>query len=269
MLLFQLTMAKKKKRNGTIKWILFLLLFFSTLYFILYLGLNNSKIRRFKRSAHTGPVYTSSPTAKDYSVHGIDVSRYQKYIDWYQVKQTKINGYPLNFAFAKATEGYSLRDPLFDRNSRNARQNGLAFGAYHFFNPRLDPRKQANFFIKNYTMQKGDLPPVVDIEKHGGQSKFQIRQKLEVFLNILEDHYGVRPIIYTYLNFYMSYLHPEFQGYQFWIAHYHKKKLVTPYNLNWIFWQYSDRGRIGGISGPVDINVFKGNIEELKNLRRQ
>lgn len=262
-------MAKKKKRKGSYTWIFVSLLFLIIFYLVLYFGLNNSKLGRFRRAIPHHPVNLTHPTAADFTVHGIDVSRYQKHIDWYQVKQAKVNGYPISFAFAKASEGYSLRDPMFDRNSRNARQNGLAFGAYHFFNPRLDPEKQAKFFIQTYTAQSGDLPPVVDIEKHGGQSKLQIREKLEVFLDILEDHYGVRPIIYTYLNFYRSYLYPNFEGYQFWIAHYYRKKLVTPQKLNWIFWQYSDRGHIGGIAGDVDMNVFKGSIEDLKNLRRK
>jgi lysozyme len=262
-------MAKKKKRKGSYSWILISLLLLTIIYLVLFWGLNNSKLRAFKDQFHHQSANVTHPASADFTVHGIDVSRYQKLIDWYRVKQTKINGHPINFAFAKATEGYSLRDPMFDRNSRHARQNGLAFGAYHFFNPRLDPRKQANFFIENYSAQSGDLPPVVDIEKHGGQNKFQIRQKLEVFLDILEDHYGVRPIIYTYMNFYMSYLYPNFQGYPFWIAHYYKKRLVASDKLNWIIWQYSDNGRIDGVSGPVDLNVFKGNLEDLQNLRRK
>ncbi|MBL0015595.1 MAG: hypothetical protein IPP17_03940 [Bacteroidetes bacterium] len=94
-----------------------------------------------------------------FSIRGIDVSRYQGKIEWAKVKQAGIR-----FAFIKATEGTDYVDPYFAVNWDEAKDKGIARGAYHFFRPAQDGKAQAEHFLKQVKWTKGDLPPVLDLE---------------------------------------------------------------------------------------------------------
>jgi lysozyme len=203
-----------------------------------------------------------------YTVHGIDVSRWQSKVDWARVRKMKVGNINIRFAFIKATEGTWMEDPEFDRNWENARKNGIIRGAYHFFLPNVSAKDQALKFTKTVKLQSGDLPPVIDVEETRRMSKNQIRQYTKEFLNILEKHYKVRPILYTNRDFYRQYFadEPDFEGYRFWIAHYHVADFDMPGDEDWHFWQHSDRGNVTGINEKVDFNVFNGDSAALKKL---
>ena len=96
-----------------------------------------------------------------YSVHGIDVSRYQLQIDWERVSKMQVDDTRLKFVFIKATEGTYIVDKYFHRNWERARKQKLAIGAYHFFHPNLSPKDQALLFSRTVKLRSGDLPPVV------------------------------------------------------------------------------------------------------------
>ena len=197
-----------------------------------------------------------------YKVHGIDVSHYQGDIQWEAVKATENDEYPIRFVFMKATEGGDHKDHRFDENFARAAQVGLARGAYHFYNPNSDPVRQANFFISQVELQQGDLAPVLDIERKP-RDKAQLQTELLAFLRRLEQHYGVKPIIYTSYKYKLRYLDaPEFDAYPLWIAHYYVDELS--YSGEWQFWQHTDYGTVPGIEGSVDLNVFNGTLSELK-----
>ena len=200
-----------------------------------------------------------------YKVHGIDVSHHQGYIDWKQIKATTNQDYPIRFAFIKATEGGDHKDNLFDENFNRASEAGLIRGAYHFYNPNTDPIRQADYFISQVKLKKGDLAPVLDIERKP-LNKEQLQTDLKIFLERLEQHYGIRPIIYTSYKYKTRYLDtPEFDAYPFWIAHYYVDMLS--YKGNWQFWQHTDYGTVPGIDTNVDLNVFNGSMEELRTYR--
>jgi len=203
-----------------------------------------------------------------YAIHGIDVSRYQSRIDWRRVKEMKVGKINLHFAFIKATEGTSLRDPQFKTNWANARKHRLIRGAYHYFLPHISPRDQADHFTRTVQLNSGDLPPVVDVEETRGMTKAQIRRNTKTFLTLLERHYGVKPILYTYRDFYKNHFadQPEFEGYPLWIAHFHVADLNLPDDADWHFWQHSDRGSVSGINARVDFNVFNGDSTALRRL---
>ena len=199
----------------------------------------------------------------NYKVHGIDVSHHQGTIDWDAVKNTKKGEYPIRFAFMKATEGGDYKDRHFDENFREAGKAGIIRGAYHFYNPYSDPIRQADFFISQVKLKRGDLAPVLDIERKP-RDKAQLQADLKKFLNRLELHYGVKPIIYTSYKYKTRYLDaPEFDAYPFWIAHYYVDMLS--YEGAWQFWQHTDYGTVPGIETNVDLNVFNGSLQELKN----
>lgn len=205
---------------------------------------------------------------RGFSVHGIDVSRYQQRVDWRRVKKMQVGDIRIMFAFIKATEGAGLKDPHFEQNWQNAKDAGIIRGAYHYFLPHISPRDQAKHFMKTVRLRSGDLPPVVDVEETRGMSKAQIQRYTKTFLDLLEKQYAVRPILYTNRDFYKRYFagHPDFKGYIFWIAHYHVTNLDMPGEEDWHFWQHSDRGNVSGINERVDFNVFNGDSAQLRRL---
>lgn len=197
----------------------------------------------------------------NYKVHGIDVSHHQGEIDWEAVKATDKQEYPIRFVFMKATEGGDHKDRLFVDNFRQAREVGLVRGAYHFYNPNTDPIRQADFFISQVKLETGDLAPVLDIERKP-RNKAQLQADLVKFLNRLEQHYGVKPIIYTSYKYRLHYLDtPELSSYPLWIAHYYVDALS--YDGPWQFWQHTDYGTVPGIEENVDLNVFNGSWNDL------
>lgn len=198
----------------------------------------------------------------NYKVHGIDVSHHQGEIDWEAVKATDKQEYPIRFVFMKATEGGDHKDRLFVDNFRQAREVGLVRGAYHFYNPNTDPIRQADFFISQVKLETGDLAPVLDIERKP-RNKAQLQADLVKFLNRLEQHYGVKPIIYTSYKYRLHYLDtPELSSYPLWIAHYYVDALS--YDGPWQFWQHTDYGTVPGIEENVDLNVFNGSWNDLQ-----
>ncbi len=203
-----------------------------------------------------------------FTVHGIDVSRYQQRIDWESVASVHVDNRRIHFAFIKATEGSWMQDPLFDYNWEHCKRNGIIRGAYHYFLPDISPRDQALHFIRTVRLRPGDLPPVVDIEEQRGMTIQQVRKYLKVFLDSLQRHYGVRPIIYTHRDFYKRHFanQPAFKPYAFWIAHYYVGELSMPDDADWHFWQHNDQGSIRGIEGRVDFNVFRGDSAALRKL---
>jgi len=202
---------------------------------------------------------------KNYSIHGIDVSYYQGKINWQKVKSMKDDDVSIRFAFIKATEGLLLVDPYFQRNWREAPKAGIICGAYHFFRPKRDGKTQAKFFLQVVNVEKGDLPPVVDIETLDGVSPLKMRAELSDFLNYVEVKTKVRPIIYTGLKFYEDYLADNFDEYPLWIAHYYQPRLRLDKSL-WKFWQHSDKAKINGIGHIVDFNAFNGDSTALADM---
>lgn len=202
-----------------------------------------------------------------YEVHGIDISHYQGTIDW-QKLQNKETDFPLHFVFMKATEGGDHGDDTFEDNFAQARKHGFIRGAYHFFTPRTDALKQADFFIRTVKLASGDLPPVLDVEVTGKKSKKELQRSIKQWLDRVEAHYGVKPILYTSYRFKTSYLDDaSFDEYPYWIAHYYVDSVQ--YKGPWHFWQHTDIGTVPGIRHDVDLNVFNGSLEELKKLTIQ
>jgi lysozyme len=201
----------------------------------------------------------------DYLIHGIDVSRYQHKINWPLVEKMQSREVKLGFAFIKATEGVSHTDAEFTRNWRKSREAGIVRGAYHFFRANKDAAAQARNFIKRVTLLPGDLPPVLDVETLDNTGATDFQDKVALWLALVEQHYKVKPIIYTNASFYNNYLHPRFQDYPLWVAHY-KEKNKPRVNNDWIFWQHNEGGRVNGIQSFVDFNVFKGDSVSFRKL---
>ena len=197
-----------------------------------------------------------------FHVHGIDVSHYQGNIDWKMLTQTRQGKFPIHFVFMKASEGGDYGDKAFSSNFDSAKTHGFIRGAYHFYNPKTDPVRQADFFINSVKLDSGDLPPVLDIEKRG-KDENQLRRDLKLWLDKIEQHYKVKPILYTSYKFKTRYLNDSvFNSYPYWIAHYYVDSVE--YRGEWKFWQHTDVGTLPGIREKVDLNIFNGSLEELQ-----
>ncbi|TPN88257.1 glycoside hydrolase family 25 protein [Mesorhizobium sp. CU2] len=212
------------------------------------------------------PINFGRASPRHLAVHGVDVSRWQGDINW-----PKLRAQGANFAYIKATDGGDHLDPMFMKNWRNADAAGLKRGAYHFFYWCRVASEQADWFIRNVPKVDGALPPVIDVEWNGDSSckrrpsRATVQEKMQVFMDKLERHYGQRPIIYTSPDFYRDNLQGAFQDYPFWLravaAHPSK---VYP-GRKWVFWQYSGSGLSHGVTGRIDLNVFHGDERQWRN----
>lgn len=200
-----------------------------------------------------------------YEVHGIDISHYQGDIDWPMLARNRQSDFPIHFIFMKATEGGDHGDSCFARNFSKAHEYGFVRGAYHYFIPQIDPVRQADFFIHTVQLDSGDLPPVLDVETLGRKTVDELKASVKIWLNRVEQHYGIKPILYTSYKFKQRYLNDSvFDTYPYWIAHYYVDSVR--YRGRWDFWQHTDVGRVPGIEEEVDLNVFNGTLEELTGM---
>jgi len=196
---------------------------------------------------------------KNFNVFGIDVSRYQGSIDWNAVVNSGID-----FAYIKCSEGISLSDSNYEYNHKNAKKAGLLTGVYHFFRPKQSGNQQAEWFLSNYREKLNDLPVMIDVEQLDNVSPTKMRAELYSFIHKIEKHTQKKIVIYSGKNFYTNHLQGYFNDKILWIANYNPYPQIG--NLNWMFWQYTEIGRVPGINHKVDINVFNGNLTELYQL---
>jgi len=193
---------------------------------------------------------------------GLDVSEFQGKIDWALVENMETH-YSIEFVFIRATAGNDRVDDRFEENWLGAKNRKIIRGAYHYYRPNENSLEQARLFIKTVQLKKGDLPPVLDIEKlPKGQSLDSLKVGLRRWLNAVEAHYKVKPIIYTGEKYYDDFLKEDFSDYLFWIANYnfYREKIGE----DWLFWQFTEKASVTGIKGNVDVNIYNGDAEQLR-----
>jgi lysozyme len=174
-----------------------------------------------------------------------------------------------SFIFIKATQ--SLRaDVNFYHNWNNCH---LIKGAYHFFNPNINGQTQAKFFLSIVKLEKGNLPPVIDIEYYHyywrNCNKYIAAKNLRLMLEYIEKTTGVKPIIYTNCSFWnrnlAKYITFNPSNYYLWVANYYTESPCLPLGwTNWTFWQYTPKGKINNHSTYWDLNYFNG--KDLKDI---
>lgn len=218
-------------------------------------------------------------------IYGIDISRYQhgkgrkKYpILWQQLRITNLGkkskktvlgtvDYPVSFCFIKSTQGITIRNPFYAKDYAAARKAGIPIGAYHFFSTKRSGAAQAQYFIQNTLFRKGDLPPVLDIEPYDKEIEAMggaevMWRHIREWLKAVERRCGVKPILYVNQRFVNKYLsqQPDIKrDYKVWIARYGEYKP----DVKLVVWQLSPDGRVKGITGEVDINVFNGYRQQF------
>ena len=210
---------------------------------------------------YEGYIWFNEPSREEYPVRGIDASEHQGAVDWSRVLQA---GY--GFAFIKATEGLDHVDSRFYENWEQAGAAGMTRGAYHFFTFRSPGLDQARNFIANVPVEVGCLPPAVDIELGGNSAdvpdRESFRRELDDFLGEVEATYGRKPILYVNDESYERFIMGAYEEYPVWNADVFWSPGLAD-GRSWLFWQYSPRGRVDGIAGFVDLDVFNGTPEEF------
>lgn len=208
-----------------------------------------------------GLVRFNHPDRVEFPIYGIDVSHHQGPIDWPVVAASDIS-----FVFIKATEGGDFTDLRFADNwhdaNANSNANGLATSAYHFFTLCRPGGEQAAHFLQTVTLARAGLPPVVDLEYGGNCSarpdKADFMAELTAFLAPVEAAAGRLALLYVTGEFYEDYLVGRLAANPLWVRNIFRRPQL-PDERGWVFWQYTNRGRVDGISGPVDLNVFHGD----------
>jgi lysozyme len=215
-----------------------------------------------KKVAMSGSSSAMIPVAQKYAVHGVDVSRYQGHIDWHEARKAGTR-----FAFIKATEGGDHADENFALHWMMAKDAGVPRGAYHFYYWCRPVQDQIKWFFEHVPVERDALPPVLDVEWYGAASekcphkvpRDKALKAMKTFLTAAEKHYGKRPIIYTTIDFYRDVIDGDLHDYPLWVRTVNAEPHERYGDRRWVMWQYTDQGRVPGIKGNVDRNVFVGD----------
>ncbi len=225
-------------------------------------------------------------------VLGLDISAYTVVSSWNVVGQQGVK-----FVFVKASEN-NFPDAKFTQNWQGAKSIGLYRGAYHFFHPEAgNAAQQANTFIQAVGADKGELPPVLDLEAiyinrnpiplPSGSSLLTL---VKTWLDAVESAFGRKPMIYTSTTFLNSYsiTAPWLVNYPLWLAQYPwvpgtRNTYTNPQTVPapsasmplqpagfqpWTFWQYTPTGQLPGFPSnqPLDFDYFNGSLVDLANF---
>jgi lysozyme len=154
--------------------------------------------------------------------------------------------------YIKSSEGETLVDDYYRVNIEGAKRAGLKVGSYHYYRPDANADLQFQNITSQVRKEEQDLAPIIDIEKRGTKSQEEFINGLRDFLVKMEKHYGCKPVIYTFHNFYNKYLSGYFKGYRMMIARYREDEPTLDDDQPYTAWQYTQRGKIDGIKGYVD-----------------
>ena len=209
---------------------------------------------------NTNFIYAITPIS-NLEYQGIDVSNWQGYINYSEVKEAGIN-----IVYIKSSQGSNIKDAYFDKNYKNAKANGLKVGFYHFLTATntQQAEEEARFFASVIANKTPDCKLVMDYEVFGGASVEEINQIAEVFLETTKRLTNKEVILYSDLNNIRTVFGRNLsQNYELWLAYYGDYERLGNIGTNWenfIGVQYSDRGRVNGINGYVDRDRYSEEI---------
>ena len=211
---------------------------------------------------HSGaPQREVPPRNQGAQYDGIDISSYQGYIDWAKVSSDK----DIRFVYIKATEGATYRSPHYAHNITQARRYGLLVGSYHYLTSTSSIDEQFNNFSTYALRDVQDLLPMLDVEVRGTWSRSQLIDSVDKFCDLVKDHYGVQPMIYSTMGFYNKNLTPHFNKHKLYIGRYSNSEPEINWEGEYTIWQYSESGIIPGIDAYVDLCRYRkdGWLEEI------
>ena len=182
----------------------------------------------------------------------------------------------VSFAFIKATEGGDRVDDKFAQNYAASKDAGVPRSAYHFYYFCTSAAAQARWFIQNVPNDPSALPPVLDMEWNDKSPTCKlrpapetVRAEMKIWLSMVERRFGKRPVIYVTPDFYDENLAGHFKSHRFFLRSVAAHPAQRYPGQGWHFWQYSGTGRIPGIKGDADMNVFAGSPSSLESICRR
>ncbi|MBQ6967471.1 MAG: glycoside hydrolase family 25 protein [Lachnospiraceae bacterium] len=190
---------------------------------------------------------------------GIDVSKYNRDIDWEKVKASGIEYAIIRLGYRGSSTGSLVEDPYYERNIKGAREAGLKTGVY-FFTQALNETEaveEASMVCALCPKEDLDLPVFLDVESAGGRgdlvAKDQRTANIRAFVETLEGK-GYSAGVYANKKWLTSYINAdEISDFPIWLAQY---KVERPtYEGKYDAWQYSSKGHVEGIEGYVDLDL--------------
>ena len=195
-------------------------------------------------------------------IHGIDISHYQGNVFWQAIGENA----KMAYVYLKATEGGDRIDEKFERNIQLAHEHGLKVGAYHFYRPKTPQDVQLKNFTTQCRADEQDLIPMIDVETVSGLTTEVFCDSLFKFLELVENFYHQKPLVYTGANFYDRHLLGKLDGYRIMIAQYTEREPRLKDGRDIDMWQYTGKGHINGVNGYIDKSRFMGR-HRLKEIR--
>ena len=187
--------------------------------------------------------------------HGIDVSKWQGEIDWEKVAAAGVD-----FAYVRASHG-AKPDGRAAANIDGALEAGLMVGAYHYLESGVPVDAQVEAFLGVLGDRDLQLLPVLDVEDEKLDPAKCAIDCLR-WLDEVQEHHDEAPMLYTMPEA-AARLHLEradlLKGFPLWVAHWGAAKPLVPKPWGtWACWQHSNKGRVAGITGDVDLNIGMG-----------
>ena len=235
-------------------------------------GIPNKGVYGIAQFGDSDPVKIKGKQPSAYPIHGIDVSRHNQGVNWSRAAK---NG--ISFAFIKATEGKDDGDRRFTEFWQAAKRANMPRSAYHFYYFCAPAKAQAANYIRRVPKNDSSLPPVLDVEWNPKSPTCTMRaprkevlRVLKTWLKTIERHYGQRPVIYTTVDFYAdNFSDGALKDYPFWLRSVTAQPKYKYAGRDWVFWQYSGTGRVPGIEGDVDLNLFNGSVSDWKRWMKK
>lgn len=188
---------------------------------------------------------------------GIDVSKWQKNIDFKKVKDAGATFAMIRLGYQDGVNGKYILDKYFEENIKNANENGIKVGVYFYSyaDSKKEAKKQAKWVIENVKKYKIELPIAFDWECYTSFNKmnlslFGLGEVADSFLDEVKK-LGYKPMLYGSKNYLNSVW--KYNNYDVWLAHYTNK---TNYDGKYVMWQICDNGIIDGIEEKVDIDIL-------------
>ncbi|MCI9196305.1 MAG: LysM peptidoglycan-binding domain-containing protein [Lachnospiraceae bacterium] len=201
------------------------------------------------------PVQVSAlPASPGRQYQGIDVSQWQGDIDFEQVAASGIE-----VVYIRSSLGGGFIDPYFEQNYQRARAAGLKIGFYHYVTARTvsQARFQAQFFVHVIQGKDFDCRLAMDFEDLTNLSAAEANEIGLAFIQAVEKNSGKEAVVYSNTYNAGAVFGGALTAYPLWAASYGVSQPSSAVNWSsWAGWQYTDQGRIGGISGYVDRDIF-------------
>lgn len=188
---------------------------------------------------------------------GVDISKWQRGIDFHKLKESGVEFVVLKIAGQKEIDGEIIMDPNFEVNIRNALAENLDVGLYFYSYAKTEKeaKRQADYIIKNIKDYKIELPIVFDWENWEEYNSFEIsfnslNKVAKAFIKRVEDK-GYEGSLYS-SQYYLENIWFSDDYDRVWVANYGNLTYKGKYNM----WQLCSDGRVDGIDTYVDIDVM-------------